>query len=317
MKTAICILLALPVIAVSAPDKSAPNLHVAVFDFQTDGNLDAQLGVPNAGKVIANILASDLSALSPVTVVDRGAVQQQVDARRFDLLKLMSPVDAKGLGQSLDATTLVNGRVFIAGDGIVIAAKVVSTETGQTLGAMVKSDGTTPVVDLLSNLSMQIGRTALAQLGAEPPSWTSAMIVGSAKRGSFISHDEIACVMAIDGQAVPDEVGQWEHKHSILPGIHQVFVRYYDGTVTAGRNFIFQARPGASYQVRYERQSQLNPTLWIEDQGTQQPVTIKVEARVDVPRPTAPTASEWAFGHLLPAYPNPNSVTTPSPKRTK
>ena len=179
MKTAICILLALPVVAVAASDKSAPNLHVAVFDFQTDGNLDAQLGVPNAGKVIANILASDLSALSPLTVVDRGAVQQQLDSRRFDLLKPMSPVDAKGLGRSLDATTLVNGRVFIAGDGIVIAARVVSTETGQTLGAMVKSDGTTPVVDLLSNLSMQIGRTALVQLGAEAPSWGSAMIVGS------------------------------------------------------------------------------------------------------------------------------------------
>ena len=47
-----------------------------------------------------------------------GAVQQQLDSRRFDLLKPMSPVDAKGLGQSLDATTLVSGRVFIAGDGI-------------------------------------------------------------------------------------------------------------------------------------------------------------------------------------------------------
>ncbi len=315
MKTVICMLLALPAAVLSAPVDSTSNPHVAVFDLHTDVNIDNQLGVTNAGRLIANMLANDISVLAPLTAINREAIQRQLDGRRVDLLNPIPPADAKRLGQSLNATTLVTGSIFIAGDGIIIAAKVVSTETGQTFGTMVKSDGTTPIVDLLSKLSMEIGRAALVQQGLEPPHWSPATIVGSCKQGSLISHDEIACVMAVDGRAVPDEVNQWSRKQPVLPGLHEIFVRYYDGTTTAGHNFIFGAKPGTLYEVRYERQPPLNPELWIEDQASHQPVTSKVAVGIDKPRPTLPLIANGPFGHTLRKY---NSeYVTPPPTRPK
>jgi TolB-like protein len=314
MKTILCILLALPASALTGPAVPAANMPIAVFAFQTDGDADKQLGVRNAGETIARLLTDDLSVLAPLAVIDQGSLRQMLDHREFDLLDPITPGDAKKIGRTLGAATLVNGRIFVAGAGLIIAAKVVSADTGQTSGTMVKGDRSVPLADMISSLSSQIGKIALDQRGVDSTPWAPATIVGSRRHGSFLSHDEVACVMAIDGRPIPDETEKWDQRQPLLPGLHEVFVRYYDGTSTAGHDFVFNARPGASYEVNSERQEHLGPKLWILDRNTHQLVTVIADSTQGVTPDQWSAPGEFWWARRPPASPmnNPGFVRPPT-----
>jgi TolB-like protein len=281
MKSALRLLaLIAPALAFAAPTGPATSLQVAVFDFQADGNVDGQ---PNAGRSVARLLAEDISGLAPLGAIDRRAIEERLPDRKLDLVDPSAPGDAREIGRSLGAGTLVTGRFFRTGAEIIIAAKVVSAETGQTLGTMVKGDRSKPIADLISQLSLQVGAIAQVQLGLPTVSWSPAAIVGIRKRGSFLANDEVACVMDVDGRLVPDETEHWDQKLALLPGLHEIYVRYYDGSSTAGHSFVLYAKPGASYAVGYERKPNMNPRLWIQDQATHKAVTGIAEASTGDP----------------------------------
>ena len=122
---------------------------------------------------------------------------------------------------------------------------------------------------------------------------SSATIVGTCKRGSFLINDEVACVMDVDGRHIPDETERWSHEQPLLPGLHEIFVRYYDGSSTAGQSFVIDAMPGASYEVRYSRQPNMNPRLWIQDRNSQRPVTAMVEAPMGAKLPEEGAFYGW------------------------
>jgi TolB-like protein len=310
MKSSLFLVLLLPAAAFSDPAYPTGNTSVVVFNFQVDAAASKRFGVANAGQSVASLLAHDLSLLAPIRVIDHGAVQKGQGQWKINLGDPVTAEDARRIGQLLGATSFVTGRVFESGSEIILAAKVVSAGTGQALGTMVKGDHSTPIADLISRLGAQVGRIALVQNGAGPAEWTPATIVGTRRRatstGSSIAHDQVACVLAIDGMAIPDEVDKWGEKQLLLPGLHEVFVRYYDGTSMPGHDFTFDAKPGASYEVVSESgpssavavgslplESLHNagggsPRIWIRDQETQQAVTDVAVPSMESRRPELP-----------------------------
>jgi TolB-like protein len=297
MKAYLCILLALPASLFCAPPDPPANVRVAVFDFQTDGSVEKVYGVRNAGETVANLLTVDLSGLLPLAVVDRPAIRQRLGDQGLDPARPVAREEARQIGARLGAGTLVDGRIYSAGAQIIIAARVVSAETGETLGTMVKGDRLASFADLISQLGTQIGRIALVHQGLEPAQWSPASIIGSREKGANLSHDEVACVMDIDGGVIPDETEHWSQERPLLPGLHEIFVRYYDGTSIADHSFVLDAKPGASYEVSFYRQPDMNPRLWIQDRDTHRAATTMAEEKLGVVRNTVDTLRlPGAFG---------------------
>jgi TolB-like protein len=335
MKNALCLLLLLPAVAYSDPNYPTGSMRLAVFNFQADGGVGEHMGIADAGRSVASLLAYDLSVLDPIRVVDRGSIQRDQGRLKINIGDPITPADAKRIGQGLGATTLVTGRVLGSGAQVIIAAKVVSAETGATLGAMVKGDPSTPIADLISQLGAQVAKIAMSQNGAEATRWPPATIVGTRERGTrlgtLIPHDEVACVLAIDGRVIPDEVEKWSQPQTLLPGIHEIFVRYSDGTASAGHGFVFNAKPGASYEVYYEKPhlsmasgntllyptsrnipaSSEGPKLWIRDQRTHEPVTAVAQADMGPGQPDVPTDFQFRGLNDISPGDNPDFVRPP------
>ena len=328
MKNAICLLMFLPAAAYPNPDYPTGNMSVAVFNFQSDKGANEKFGVADAGKSVASLLACDLSALEPIRVVDRGSIQQGEGSSKMSLGEPITPEGARQIGRALGATSLVSGQILASHAQVIIAAKVVSAETGAATGAMVKGDTSTPIADLISQLGAQVARIAMIQKGVEPTSWAPAAIVGTRERatslGSNIPHDEVACVLAIDGRVIPDEVEKWSQTQTLLPGFHEIFVRYYDGTASAGHDFVFNAKPGASYEVYFEKGhlslASLNtpavpsvgPVLWIRDQRTREPVTAVTQVSLGPRQPGVPTDFEFRGLNDVSTGDNPDFSRSPS-----
>jgi TolB-like protein len=328
MKNAICLLMILPAAAYSDPVYPTGNMSVAVFNFQSDKGANEQFGVADAGKNVASLLAYDLSALEPIRVVDRAAVQDGQGHMKINLGDPTTPEGAKQLGRALGATSLVSGEILGSGAQVIIAVKVVSAETGAATGAMVKGSPSTPIADLISQLGAQVGRIAMIQNGVEPTAWASAAIFGTRERatrlGTNIPHDEVACVLAIDGRVIPDEVDKWSQKQTLLPGLHDIYVRYYNGTASAGHAFVFNAKPGASYEVYFEK-AHLSvasnstvavppegPVLWIRDQRTREPVTAVTQVSLGPRLLGVPTDFEFRGLNDASLGDNPDYVRSPS-----
>jgi TolB-like protein len=278
MKAKHCLLLFLPAIALSSPVDPVGNASVAVFDFKSDWNVDYHIQITDAGKSIASGLAHDLFVLAPVTVIDRESIQRLQEHRRFDAGDSIAPADAKQLGQALGATTLVTGRIYRSGTDYIVVAKVVSAETGQALGTMVKGNESTSYADLLSRLSQQVAEIALVQQGFGKSHWSPATIAGTrvppATAIANPPREELAVVVAIDGKFIPETLTKWNQEQPLLPGEHNVVIYCSEGQRDFGRLLTFDAKPGASYEVVYDQGAREGYRLWIQDQGTHQPVKI-------------------------------------------
>jgi hypothetical protein len=254
MKTSLVLLL-LPVAALAAPT-------VAVSTFQSDAAVSSALGTHDAGVSVSRILSSDLSALAPLVVVDADEGAQ-------------SPQGA--------AATVVSGRVSMEGTDTVLTARVTPPGMSRPTETTVRTEKSTSIADAVSLLAMQVGKIALTQNGAEAVAWGPAAIVGTARPATLFTFQQVASVMSIDGTAVSNETQTWNTKRPLLPGLHSIFVRYYDGTATAGHSFTLFAKPGVQYAVRYDRPSGENPRLWISDEFSGKPVTVIAMASVGDP----------------------------------
>lgn len=278
MKAKLCLLLLLPAIASSSPADPVGKASVAVFDFKSDWDVDYHIQITDAGKAMASALAHDLSVLAPLTVIDRESLQRLQEQRNFNLGDSIAPADAKQVGQALGATTLVTGRLYRAGTDYIIVAKVVSAESGQALGTMVKSDESTSFADFISQLSLQVGKIALVQQGIEQAHWGPATIAGTQvlvpTAPATTPREELAVVVSIDGREVPDKLAKWRQELPLLPGEHHVVIYYSEGHADFGRQLSFDAKPGATYEVVYNQGAREGYKLWIQDRSTHQLVKI-------------------------------------------
>jgi hypothetical protein len=176
---------------------------------------------------------------------------------------------------------------------------------------------TIALADLIAQLAMQVANVALRQKGDGRCEWRHSEITGTCKRGAFLVHDEVACVMDIDGRRIPDETEHWSEEQPLLPGLHEVFVRYYDGTSTGGNSFVIYAVPGAPYLVRFNHQPNEKPTVWIENEVTHERATHLAEAGMGKPPEQPDSFYGWGpFGAW--SYPtgNPDYVK-PAVQRSK
>jgi TolB-like protein len=277
MKTFLCLFLLLPLAAHSGPQAPEASPSVAVFDFNSEWSVDYHVQITDAGKVFASWVAHDLSLLPPITVVNKEAVEKLQSQRTFSIADSISPAEAKEVGLTLGATTLVTGRMFKSGTEIIIAAKIVSAGTGEALGTAVKGDPKTPFADLVSQLSEQVGQIILLQQGVKQAPWALAKIVGTRKVVSTIipnmPREDTAGVVSVDGRDIQGGAEQWTQDEPLRPGAHRVVIYcYYGGNPLLYRPVTFDAMPGASYVVVYEGGPPGDRKLWLEDEKTHQQV---------------------------------------------
>lgn len=270
-------LLAVPLVRGETATAPAP-VRIALFDLRVDAGLDASPGNVPSGPRLTALLARDLSVLSPLAVVAGGGVGPKTDPSQFDVAGAVSPGQAAKVGGELGATTLFGGRILKADGHLVIAAKVVSVQSGETIGAMVRIDASG--ADALSQLSVQVARIAFSQCGLKAPEWPPAAIVGTRTQEGLLEHDRLACVLSVDGRLTPDETEHWKDPRSLQPGLHEVFARYYDGSHTADHSFVVNAVPGARYQVRFEPGKDNTVRLWIDDAQSGNPATPSWEGKM-------------------------------------
>lgn len=282
MKAALILLM--PVLAASAvADAPSRPVRLAVLEFKSDQAVDDYLAVKGSGARLAALVSNNLSVLPPLAVVAEGDVARKVSAAIQEPSDSLTPSQAKSAGDATGATNLVCGRIYRTGAGVVFAVKIVSTQTGEALGTMVQLGAGDPLADALSALAIQIGTTALSQQDLAPPHWANAQIRGTHASGGTSSYGAVACVHSVDSTRMVDEIHNWSRGQALKPGLHEIVVRYYDGTGSAGHGFVLAAKPGAAYEARFERDGDHDPRLWIQERGSQKPATPIYVAAINGP----------------------------------
>ena len=105
-------------------------LTVAVLDFDSSDGPDQHLG-----SQVATLLDASLSAEPQIITVERA-----------DLDKV-----------------LVTGRVFMAGDQLILVAKTIGTETSRVYGEMVSGPADAPITDLSAELAKKIAADVVSK----------------------------------------------------------------------------------------------------------------------------------------------------------
>lgn len=296
MKAALIMLI--PALAASAAaDAPSRPIRLAVLEFKSDQAVDDYLVVKGSGARLAALVSNNLLVLPPLAVVAEGDVARKVSPAIQEPSDTLTPSQAKSAGDATGATNLVCGRIYRTGSGVVFAVKIVSTETGEALGTMVQLGAGDSLADALSALAIQIGTIAISQQGLAPPHWADARISGTHASGGMSSYGSVACVRSVDSRRIADEIHNWNRDQVLKPGLHDIFVRYYDGTGSAGHGFVIDAKPGAFYEARFERNGDHNPRLWIQERGSQKPATPIYEAAINGPH-------EWYEDYSGPIPPN-------------
>jgi hypothetical protein len=283
MKAALIMLI--PALAASAAaDVPASPVRIAVLDFKADPAVDDFFVAKAAGSRMAGLISNDLAVLPPLEVVAGSDVARKVGPSLLEPSDSLTPSQARGAGDATGATSLVCGRIYRTGAGVVFAAKIVSTRTGEALGAMVQLANGDTLPDALSSLASQIGRIALSQQGLGTPKWADAGIAGTHVSGGTSPYGAVACVSSVDGRQISDEIHNWNRQIALKPGLHDILVRYFDGSGSAGHGFVIDAKPGAVYEARFAVDDGRNPKLWIQERGAQKPATPVFVAAIGEPR---------------------------------
>jgi|ERR1035437_137171 hypothetical protein len=95
---------------------------------------------------------------------------------------------------------------------------------------------------------------------------------------------EMAYVALIDSMSVSDPKGTCSQPIALIPGPHTINVDYQYANFNARTNLHFEAKAGAAYQLKVQRQSEgpdapLYCDFWIVDLASSQPVTPVIHVR--------------------------------------
>lgn len=157
MKTKLFVLLA-AISMTSGVLRAADVLTVAVFDFESKDE-----AVRDLGPKIATIVSANLSADPNVITVERTELEKALGEQELGLSGTVSADSAAKVGQLTGAKVLVTGRVFQAGNELIIVAKTIGTETSRVYGEMVKASLNTPITDLSADLAKKISADIAAR----------------------------------------------------------------------------------------------------------------------------------------------------------
>jgi hypothetical protein len=126
-------------------------LTVAVFDFESKDE-----SVHDLGPEIATLVNANLSAEPRIITLERAELEKVLGEHELNLSGNVSPENAVKVGQLTGAKVLVTGRVFKAGNELVIVAKVIGTETSRVYGDVVNGQAKASVTDLSKELAQKI-----------------------------------------------------------------------------------------------------------------------------------------------------------------
>jgi hypothetical protein len=136
---------------VSSNSSSPQILTVAVFDFTSQDESVRDLG----GKIAA-LVNANLSAEPNLNIVERAELDKVLGEQEMSLSGTVAPDSAAKIGQLTGAKVLVTGRVFQAGDELILVSKTIGTETSRVYGEMVKGASDASISDLSEQLAKKI-----------------------------------------------------------------------------------------------------------------------------------------------------------------
>lgn len=133
-------------------------LTVAVLDFDSSDGPDHHLG-----SQVATLLDASLSAEPQIITVERADLEKVLGEQELGLSGTVTPDSAAKVGQLTGAKVLVTGRVFTAGDQLILVAKTIGTETSRVYGEMVSGPADAPITDLSAALSKKIAADVVSK----------------------------------------------------------------------------------------------------------------------------------------------------------
>jgi len=136
---------------VSTNSGSPQVLTVAVFDFESQDE-----NVRDLGPKAATLLNAYLSAEPNLNIVERAELKKILGEQELSLSGTVAPDSAAKIGQLTGAKVLVTGRVFQAGDELILVSKTIGTETSRVYGEMVKGAADASISDLSEQLAKKI-----------------------------------------------------------------------------------------------------------------------------------------------------------------
>lgn len=144
---------------VARADDAQP-LTVAVFDFDSKDE-----AVKGLGPKIATLVSANLSAEPQIVTVERAELEKALGEHELGLSGSVSSDTAAKVGNLVGAKVLVTGRVFMAGDQLVIVAKIIGTETSRVYGELVQGGEKAPLTDLSASLAKKIATDITEKAG--------------------------------------------------------------------------------------------------------------------------------------------------------
>jgi hypothetical protein len=152
--------LALAALALSAAKVLAADqvLTVAVFDFDSSDE-----AVHGLGPKVATLVSANLSAEPQIITVDRSDLNKILGEQELGLSGTVNADSAAKVGQLTGAKVLVTGRVFEAGNQMILVAKTIGTETSRVYGEMVSGPADAPITDLSAQLEKKIAADVTAK----------------------------------------------------------------------------------------------------------------------------------------------------------
>ena len=131
-------------------------LAVAVYDFR-----DTDRG-GNFGEQVSALVTADLAAETNFMMLERAELDKALREQAFGISGMVNADAAAKIGQMTGAKVLVAGQIVRSGDGLVIIANIIGTETGRLFAAQVRGAADN-LADLTSDLSRDISQTITAQ----------------------------------------------------------------------------------------------------------------------------------------------------------
>jgi hypothetical protein len=152
MKTLLKITLMAALVIIAGKIFAADEVYsVAVFDFESQGEMARDLG-----KQIATLVNANLSAEPNLILVERAELDKALGEQELGLSGTVTPESAAKVGQLTGAKVLVTGRVFKTATELFIVAKIIGTETSRVYGELVKGGINAPISDLSESLAKKI-----------------------------------------------------------------------------------------------------------------------------------------------------------------
>jgi hypothetical protein len=166
-------ILALTFVAGTVVAADAPQVSVAIFDFQSP----YPVRLRNDIKLVSSLLTADLSSNPRLTLVDRAELNKVLKEQAFGLSGDISPETAAKIGQLVGAKILVTGQIFSVGDEvganleksennangkILIVANVIGAETGRIFAQREQGERG-ELVKMADDLSVKISETVTSQ----------------------------------------------------------------------------------------------------------------------------------------------------------